>query len=131
MEYRGPKGRTALMVAAQYGHQRCVKILLECGAQCNAHDSIFGRTALHFAAIYARPDIVQHLLADSRCNIYQCDTSMGRNALDACRAQYAVEAKDRLLMCLRILEEVGTSNVSFRASNFGIEIMFTYWVSVL
>jgi len=43
-------GSTALMAASQFGHEGCVRLLIESGATVNATDSIGGDSALHHAA---------------------------------------------------------------------------------
>lgn len=63
---RVSSGATALIVAAQNGHDRVVRALLAKGADINAatsgEASTSGRTALHFAAQEGRADVVVTLL---------------------------------------------------------------------
>lgn len=54
-------GATALVLAAENGHIRPVKFLLEQGADINATDTV-GRNALFMAAKYGKANIVQLLI---------------------------------------------------------------------
>lgn len=58
---RGREGRTALALAAYYGHADCVKALLEAGADTGARDND-GRTPLMLAAEAGRVRCVKALL---------------------------------------------------------------------
>ncbi len=48
VDLKGPLGETPLMRAVGQGHIKCVEMLLEKGADINAH-SAHGETALHWA----------------------------------------------------------------------------------
>lgn len=62
-------GKTALMVAARYGHRSIVKFLVRClNADVNIQDKL-GNTALIYATIYAHPDIVKLLLKVSLIDV--------------------------------------------------------------
>ena len=54
-------GKTALQLAAGFGHVECVSLLLEAGAEKDVTDR-HGATALHWAAIRGHLEVVQLLL---------------------------------------------------------------------
>lgn len=54
-------GKTALMLAATYGNQNCLKLLMCAGADIDHQDS-HGATALMFACNYAQHEIVKSLI---------------------------------------------------------------------
>ena len=60
IETRGRYGSTPLMATAQYGHVRCMSLLLDCGADIEAEK--YGRTALIYAAVEGQLDCMKLLL---------------------------------------------------------------------
>jgi ankyrin repeat protein len=78
-------GYTALIVASWYGHEGCVRLLLEAEAiEVNAKD-IDDWTALHYAACYGRPAIAKRLLeGGADPTLRDID---GRTAIDWAREQ--------------------------------------------
>nr|XP_053654674.1 serine/threonine-protein phosphatase 6 regulatory ankyrin repeat subunit B-like [Cherax quadricarinatus] len=61
------KGVTVLHIAAEAGHDDCVKMLLDAGADVNCQDDD-GQTPLYYAVKNNNVDIVQMLLNNSRCD---------------------------------------------------------------
>ena len=59
--YNPSSGKTALIVAARYGHHEAVEYLCQHGANVNAQDKIKS-TALHYAAYFNFPEVVEVLL---------------------------------------------------------------------
>ncbi|KAJ2976087.1 hypothetical protein NQ176_g5148 [Zarea fungicola] len=57
-----PRGCTALMLAARYGHRALIQLLLDKGAAINAKDLTYGRTPLHWAAMNSAPEVISVLL---------------------------------------------------------------------
>ena len=60
------------MFAAKHGYLEIVKLLIQYGANVNAMETIYGRTALAFAAAKGHADCVQYLL-DSGAIINETD----------------------------------------------------------
>ena len=57
-------GETALLVAARLGFLECARVILDTGAvDLEAVEKVFGRTALHVAAVYGHLDVVSELVA--------------------------------------------------------------------
>jgi len=52
-----------LRVAARYGHEAVVEVLLDAGASVDAKDDVLGGTPLHFAAEHGHHAVVERLLA--------------------------------------------------------------------
>lgn len=78
-------GSTALLMAAEKGHESIVRLLCDHGADINAHNG-YGETALMWAIIYRKESLVQWMCehgADSNhyqryelqhcCNMVLCD----------------------------------------------------------
>ncbi|KAK8719913.1 hypothetical protein OTU49_013698, partial [Cherax quadricarinatus] len=62
-------GMTALHIAAVAGHDDCVKMLLDAGADPNSqNDNDGGWRPLHYAARFNHAGVLQVLLNDSRCD---------------------------------------------------------------
>lgn len=59
---RDAPGWTPLHKAARVGHNNAVHALIEAGASIEARASISGRTPLHEACAYLKPDLVNQLL---------------------------------------------------------------------
>jgi len=80
-------GRTALMTASLYGHEGCVRLLLESEAiEVNATDDI-GRSALHWAADFGRLAIAKRLLERGADLTLRNRDLYGKTALDDARKQ--------------------------------------------
>ena len=86
----GPNGETALMIAARYGYDKGVQVLLNASADVNIQNSE-GNTALHFAADKGHLGICKMLLASgARASLTNSD---GNTPLD-----YA-QSKDHHEVC--------------------------------
>lgn len=72
-------GKTALMIAAQNGDNKVVKILLDKGAQVDAISQRYGRTALMYAVKYGNNRVVKRLIKYG-ANVGAVDIN-GRTAL--------------------------------------------------
>jgi ankyrin repeat protein len=59
--YRDTHGWTPLSLAASYGHEAIVKLLLEAKADIESRDTEYGRTPLSWAAEYGHEAIVKLL----------------------------------------------------------------------
>jgi hypothetical protein len=73
VDARDDKGRTALMLAAGFGYEDAVKLLVEHRADVNLSDNA-GRTALMHAAAGKYVDAIPHLL-ESQADLYAKDRS--------------------------------------------------------
>ena len=62
--------RTGLMLAVAYKHNSIVKLLLEQSTLDLNSTNTYGKTALHFAAIYDNVEGARLLLADPRLNTH-------------------------------------------------------------
>ena len=120
-------GRTALMYAAFGGSRECLKLLLEHGADVNAHDST-GKTALMFAASAGSAYCVE-LLVKAGAEVKRLDSmnmsalswaTAGQNilnerstcgpsiSLNGCESKQLVrEIRGEFLSCVRILVKSG------------------------
>ncbi len=72
-------GRTALILAASFGHGELCQVLLDAGASVEARESRTGRTALHYAARSGFRDIVD-LLRQRGANPKRRDELSGLDA---------------------------------------------------
>lgn len=84
-------GRTALHFVSGLGSEQCVKILAEAGADLNHRENSAGLTALHMAAGYIRPAVVEELIqlgADPEPEDFR-----GRKPLDLAKEILAVTPK--------------------------------------
>src|SRR5262249_52566603 len=63
IEGRDDLGRTALMIAAAFGSDKVVALLLARGADQTARDAVRGDTALHYAALTGHKEAARLLLA--------------------------------------------------------------------
>jgi len=58
------EGDTPLHLAAERGHEEVVMVLILCGANINARNEEEGATALHYAALDSRVNVVKQLTAE-------------------------------------------------------------------
>ena len=58
------EGDTPLHLAAERGHEEVVMVLILCGANLNARNEEEGATALHYAAVDSRVNVVKQLTAE-------------------------------------------------------------------
>ncbi|RWS25439.1 Ankyrin repeat and SAM domain-containing protein 3-like protein [Leptotrombidium deliense] len=68
-------GWTSLMYAANYGHYNVVRLLIECGADVNLQEWVYGRTALMFAANNGHTRCVEILVTYGKAFIELTDHS--------------------------------------------------------
>lgn len=61
------------MRAAFLGHDRCVAVLLDAGADINAQDEV-GRTALMEACVAFKKDVIRHLI-ERGADVNLCDNN--------------------------------------------------------
>ncbi|MFL9880299.1 ankyrin repeat domain-containing protein [Herbaspirillum rhizosphaerae] len=95
LEVKAKNGDTALMVAAFYGNQRVVKLLLDKEVEVNRP----GWAALHYAAINGNPNIIKQLLdASAYIDAESPDDKMTPIMLAAVRGRTAA---------VRLLKEEG------------------------
>jgi len=95
LEVKAKNGDTALMIAAFYGNQRVVKLLLDKEVEVNRP----GWTALHYAAINGNPNIIKQLLdASAYIDAESPDDKMTPIMLAAMRGR---------LFAVRLLKEEG------------------------
>ena len=71
---------------ARYGNPSFIDTALAQGINVNATDTIYGRTALHWAVLYKRPEVIKKLL-ESGAAIEARDTK-GRTPLFKAAANY-------------------------------------------
>ena len=107
MEWRDRQtGRTPLLVAAAYGRQECLEMLIEAGADINASDTKNdGNNALHLAAINGHVKIVGVLLEADEFNPYSWN-QRGCSPLDEARARYALYMEPKITQCTQMMENV-------------------------
>jgi len=87
VNWRDGDGRTGLLWASRYGHEGCVRLLLESEAiEVNATDDI-GRSALHWAADFGRLAIAKRLLERGADLTLRNRDLYGKTALDDARKQ--------------------------------------------
>lgn len=98
VDEKNDRGRTALHVAAQLGHNEIVKLLISKGAVVNAR-SRWKYTPLHFAAEASRQDVVVTLL-DAGADVHAV-TKEGLTPLHKAAAK-EVSSSQELLMILLI-----------------------------
>jgi len=67
------------MLASRKGHHEVASVLLEAGAAPNAK-SLLGLTALHFAALHNRLDVVKLLVRKGHSDV-ECRSFQGATAL--------------------------------------------------
>ena len=95
-------GKTALMIAATWGHLDVVKCLAECGADVNA-STRFGITALMKVARDGNLDMVKYL-AENGADLDASD-KFGKTVLDIAKNWKRYD-------CVMILEEAQKKNLS-------------------
>ncbi len=67
LDGRDEEGRTALMLAARFGHEKVVKMLLDAGAAVDLTRGFYGESALKLAAVEGHLEVVR-LLLDARAD---------------------------------------------------------------
>jgi len=93
--YRRPNGEAALHIAAGWGHDACVRLLISHGARVDMRDG-GGGTALHHAIRSGKSTTVDMLLAGYRADTLAVNYD-DRNALDIAMAMAYVDMLCRLL----------------------------------
>ena len=79
LNWRGERGRTALLASCKGGHTQCCSLLLRAGADANCPNDV-GVTPLMLASVGAHAECVRHLL---KCNADRtCKDNAGKSALD-------------------------------------------------
>jgi ankyrin repeat domain-containing protein 50 len=105
-------GQTPLSLAAEYGHEAVVKLLLETAeAEVDSKDDTFGRTPLLWAAAYGHEAVVKLLLETGKAEVDSKDDIHGRAPL-SWAAEYGHEAVVKLLLA------TGEAKVDLR-DNYG------------
>ena len=89
-------GKTALMIAATWGHLDVVKCLAECGADVNA-STRFGITALMEAACNGHLDVVKYLFENGAD--LDVKNKYGDTALDIARERFSFTVVKFLEKC--------------------------------
>ncbi|KAL8724186.1 MAG: hypothetical protein Q9181_006934 [Wetmoreana brouardii] len=67
LEWRGPKGNTALHRALEFKHTECAKLLIKAGADVNAHGEQ-GRTPLFWSVSHDDSEMVAYLLKEENAH---------------------------------------------------------------
>ena len=105
-------GRRAIHFASANGHEECVRLLVEAGAEKEPADKVCGATPLHLACLAGRAKMVRLLLE------LGSDTDVVTKEDDSTPLHWVVETKQGSLEVLRLLLEAGAKTQKLKKDDF-------------